>query len=62
MSPEKQSRFQRHEMALNVTPLIVELQRTAEDLRQVELRRAQSRLQSLTEEQRAAVEALTKEV
>jgi len=53
-------RFQRHEMALNVTPLIVELQRTAEDLRQVELRRAQSRLQSLTEEQRAAVEALTK--
>lgn len=53
-------RFQRHEMALNVTPLIVELQKTAEDLRQVELRRAQSRLQSLTEEQRAAVEALTK--
>jgi glutamyl-tRNA reductase len=53
-------RFQRHEMALNVTPLIVELQRTAEHLRQVELRRAQSRLQSLTEEQRAAVEALTK--
>jgi glutamyl-tRNA reductase len=52
-------RFQRHEMALNVTPMIVELQRTAEDLRQVELRRAQSRLQSLTQEQRTAVEALT---
>jgi glutamyl-tRNA reductase len=53
-------RFQRHEMALNVTPMILELQSRAEDLRQVELRRAQSRLQSLTEEQRAAVEALTK--
>jgi glutamyl-tRNA reductase len=53
-------RFQRHEMALNVTPMIVELQSRAEDLRQVELRRAQSRLQSLTEEQRTAVEALTK--
>jgi glutamyl-tRNA reductase len=53
-------RFQRHELALNVTPMIVELQSRAEDLRQVELRRAQSRLQSLTEEQRAAVEALTK--
>jgi glutamyl-tRNA reductase len=41
-------RFQRHEMALNVTPMILELQSRAEDLRQVELRRAQSRLQSLT--------------
>lgn len=47
-------------MALNVTPMIVELQSAAEDLRQVERRRAQSRLQSLTEKQRAAVEALTK--
>jgi glutamyl-tRNA reductase len=53
-------RFQRHEMALNVAPMIVELQSAAEDLRHAELRRAHSRLQSLTEEQRAAVEALTK--
>jgi glutamyl-tRNA reductase len=53
-------RFQRHEMALNVAPMIVELQSAAEDLRQLELRRAQSQLQSLTEEQRIAVEALTK--
>jgi len=53
-------RFQRHELALNVTPMISGLQRSAEEMRQTELRRAQSRLESLTVEQRAAVEALTR--
>ena len=40
--------------------MIVDLQNTAEEMRQAELRRAQARLQSLTPEQQAAVEALTR--
>lgn len=57
---EEVLRFQRRAHALNAAPMIMELQNSAEDLRQTELRRAQARLQSLTPEQQAAVEALTR--
>jgi glutamyl-tRNA reductase len=46
--------------AFNVAPVIVGLQRKAEDLRQAELRRVQSRLGDLTAEQTAAVEAMSR--
>ncbi len=52
-------RYQRRIETLDVVPTLVDLQATAEDMRQAELRRAQSRLQSLTPAQHAAVEALT---
>jgi glutamyl-tRNA reductase len=57
---EEVARFQRRTQALNAAPMIVDLQNTAEEMRQAELRRAQARLQSLTPEQQAAVEALTR--
>jgi glutamyl-tRNA reductase len=57
---EEVLRFQRRAQALNVTPMIVGLQSAAEEMRQTELRRAQARLQSLTAEQQAAVESLTR--
>ena len=57
---EEVSRFQRQTQVLNAAPMIVDLQNTAEEMRQAELRRVQARLQSLTTEQRAAVEALTR--
>ncbi|MGC9158519.1 MAG: hypothetical protein ACP5FH_05965, partial [Terracidiphilus sp.] len=53
-------RFHQRQRAVNVAPAIVALQRQAEEIRQAELRRAQSRLGSLTAEQAAAVEALTR--
>jgi len=53
-------RFQQRQLAVNVAPAIVALQRQAEEIRQVELKRAQARLGSLNEEQLAAVEALTR--
>jgi len=43
-----------------VAPAIVALQRQAEEIRQAELRRVQIRLGSLSAEQVAAVEALTR--
>ena len=46
--------------AVNVAPAIVGLQQHAEELRQAELRRVQSRLGNLTAEQTAAVEALSR--
>jgi glutamyl-tRNA reductase len=52
-------RYQRRIETLDVVPTLIDLQATAEDMRQAELRRAQSRLQSLTPAQQAAVEALT---
>jgi glutamyl-tRNA reductase len=52
-------RFHRRHLALNVKPAIVALQQQAEEIRQAELQRAQSRLGSLSTEQVAAVEALT---
>ena len=45
---------------INVAPVIVSLQQRAEEFRQAELRRIQSRLGTLTAEQTAAVEALSR--
>jgi glutamyl-tRNA reductase len=53
-------RFHQRRRTVNVAPAIVALQRQAEELRQTEMRRIQSRLVSLTPEQAAAVEALTR--
>jgi len=53
-------RFHQRQRTVNVAPAIVALQRQAEEIRQSELRRIQSRLGSLTAEQAAAVEALTR--
>src|SRR5580704_3096654 len=57
---EEVTRFQRRTQALNAGPMIVDLQNTAEEMRQAELRRLQARLQSLSPEQQAAVESLTR--
>jgi glutamyl-tRNA reductase len=53
-------RFQQRQRTVNVAPAIVALQRQAEEIRQAELRRVQTRLGSLSAEQVAAVEALTR--
>jgi glutamyl-tRNA reductase len=53
-------KYQRRLHSLNVAPEIVRFQRSAEQIRQGELRRLASRLQSLSPEQQAAVEALTR--
>jgi glutamyl-tRNA reductase len=53
-------RFHQRQLAVNVAPAIVALQHQAEEIRQAELRRVQARLGSLSEEQAAAVEALTR--
>jgi glutamyl-tRNA reductase len=53
-------RFHQRQRTVNVAPAIVALQRQAEEIRQSELRRVQTRLASLTPEQVAAVEALTR--
>ena len=53
-------RYHRKQRTVNVAPDIVSLQMRAEELRQTELRRAQSRLGNLTAEQAAAVEAMTR--
>jgi glutamyl-tRNA reductase len=53
-------RFQQHQRTVNVAPAIVALQRQAEEIRQAEIRRMQARLGSLSAEQIAAVEALTR--
>jgi glutamyl-tRNA reductase len=53
-------RFRQRQRTINVAPAIVALQQQAEEMRQVELKRAQARLGSLTAEQLAAVEALTR--
>jgi glutamyl-tRNA reductase len=57
---EEVLRFERKAQVLNVAPLIVGLQNAAEEMRQAELRRVQQKLQSLTAEQQAAVESLTR--
>ncbi len=54
------TKYQRRLHALNVAPQIMELQQSAEQIRQSELRRVASRLQTLSPEQQAAVEALTR--
>jgi glutamyl-tRNA reductase len=53
-------RFHQRRRTVNVAPAIVTLQRQAEEIRQGELRRIQARLGSLSAEQIAAVEALTR--
>ncbi len=53
-------RFHQRQRTVNVAPAIVALQRQAEELRQAEHRRMQSRLGTLTPEQLEAVEALTR--
>ena len=53
-------KYQRRLHSLNVAPEIVRFQQSAEQIRQGELRRLASRLQSLSAEQQAAVEALTR--
>jgi glutamyl-tRNA reductase len=53
-------RYHQKLQTLNVVPAIVGMQESAEVIRQAEIRRAHSRLQSLTPEQMAAVEALTR--
>jgi glutamyl-tRNA reductase len=53
-------RFHQRRRAVNVAPAIVALQRQAEEFRQAELKRIQTRLGPLTAEQIAAVEALTR--
>ena len=54
------TRYQHRLESLDVVPALVDLQTAAEDMRQAELRRAQSRLQSLTPAQLDAVEAITR--
>jgi glutamyl-tRNA reductase len=56
----KVERFAKGQQTLTAVPAIVSLQQSMEELRQAELRRMQSKLQSLSEEQRGAVEALTR--
>jgi glutamyl-tRNA reductase len=53
-------RFHLRRRAVNAAPAIVALQRQAEEIRQSELRRAQARLAALSEEQKAAIDALTR--
>ena len=53
-------RFHQRQLAVNAAPAIVALQRRAEEMRLAEIQRIQSRLGSLTSEQLAAVDALTR--
>lgn len=57
---EEVERYQRKLKTVDAAPAIVQLQQSAEAMRQLELDRAGSRLQSLTPEQMAAVEAVTR--
>jgi glutamyl-tRNA reductase len=54
------ARFDERQRTVNVAPAIVALQHQAEEIRQTELRRMQAKLGSLSAEQAAAVEALTR--
>ncbi|MGB0124001.1 MAG: glutamyl-tRNA reductase [Silvibacterium sp.] len=53
-------RYQRRMETLDAVPAIVDLQAAAEEMRQAELRRNEARLRSLTPQQQAAVEAVTR--
>jgi glutamyl-tRNA reductase len=53
-------RFHERLQVLDAVPTIVALQKALEEIRQTELRRVQGRLTGLTEEQQAAVDALTR--
>jgi glutamyl-tRNA reductase len=54
------ARFEQRQRTVNVAPAIVALQRQAEEIRQTELRRVQARLGTLSADQAAAVDALTR--
>jgi len=54
------ARFEQRQRTVNVVPAIVSLQAQAEEMRQAELHRFHARLSTFTEEQIAAVEALTR--
>ncbi len=53
-------RFQLSLRTLDVVPAIIEMQKSFENTRQNEMRRTQAKLQSLTTEQKTAVDALTR--
>ena len=53
-------RFHQRQRTVNVAPAIVALQKRAEEMRVAEIERIHSRLGTLTAEQLAAVEALTR--
>lgn len=57
---EETERFRKRIRTIDIAPAIVEVQGTAEELRQAELQRQQRLLQSMTPEQQAAVESLTR--
>jgi glutamyl-tRNA reductase len=60
MIVDEVAKYQRRLHALNVAPEIVQFQQAVEQMRRAELRRVANRLQSLSPEQQAAVEALTR--
>jgi glutamyl-tRNA reductase len=53
-------RFHQKQRTVNAAPVIVALQKHAEEMRMAELKRLQTRLEGLTPEQQAAIEALTR--
>jgi glutamyl-tRNA reductase len=53
-------RFQQRQRTVSAAPAIIALQHKAEEIRRAEMQRLHSRLGTLTEEQLAAVEALTR--
>ncbi|HEV2277570.1 MAG TPA: glutamyl-tRNA reductase [Acidobacteriaceae bacterium] len=57
---EETERFRRRIRTIDIAPVIMEAQATVEDLRQAELQRSARLLQSLSPEQQAAVEHLTR--
>lgn len=57
---EETERFRRRIRTIDIAPVIMEAQATVEDLRQAELQRSARLLQSLSPEQQAAVEQLTR--
>ena len=57
---EETERFRRRIRTIDIAPTLVEVQGTAEELRQAELHRQRQLLQSLTREQQEAVDAMTR--
>jgi glutamyl-tRNA reductase len=57
---EETERFRRRIRTIDIAPVLVDVQGTAEELRQSELHRQRGWLQSMTREQQEAVEALTR--
>jgi glutamyl-tRNA reductase len=57
---EETERFRRRIRTIDIAPVLVDVQGTAEELRQSELHRQRGLLQNLTREQQEAVEAITR--